>query len=161
PASVIATYLIHYVHTRYGSAEHMVKSGLGVVLVLASVATLVNEIYRKRNEHKLRKTELDPSQHKFRIVLVGIVVGFLVGLTSGGSGALIAVVLIMFSGMPSTAIVGTDIAHALLLVTAAAMAHWQIGTVNVPLAANLLIGSIPGVLVGSRLAYLTPGRPLR
>src|SRR5262249_39948566 len=75
PASVIATYLIHYVHTRYGSAEHMVKSGLGVVLVLASVATLVNEIYRKRNEHKLRKTELDPSQHKFRIVLVGIVVG--------------------------------------------------------------------------------------
>ena len=92
---------------------------------------------------------------------MGAVVGFLLGLTSVGSGALIAVVLIMFSGLSATTIIGTDIAHALLLVTAAALAHWQIGTVNIPLAANLLIGSLPGVVLGSRLAYYTPPRPLR
>ncbi len=161
PAAVLATYLIRYVRLHYGSAESFVKTGLGVVLVLASLATLLNEIYGKR-QHRLDNLEgIDPSKFKKRIILLGAAVGFLVGLTSVGSGSLIAVALLMFSGLSYTTIVGTDIAHALLLVTAGAMAHWQIGTVNLPLAANLLIGSLPGVVLGSKLAYHTPGRPLR
>lgn len=161
PFAVLATYLIHYVNVRYGTADSMVRTGLGVVLVLASVATLIHEAYRKRRAQPRQAEAFDPSAHKIKIILVGAVVGFLVGLTSVGSGALIAVVLIMVSRLPATAIVGTDIAHALLLVSAGALAHWHIGTVNVPLAANLLIGSLPGVVLGSRLAYRTPGRPLR
>lgn len=161
PAAVLAIYVIHFVRLRYGSAEQMVRTGLGVVLVLAAVATLLHEIYGKRRSHRNNSEAIDPTPFKARIIALGAVVGFLVGLTSVGSGSLIAVALLMFSGLSSTTIVGTDIAHALLLVTAGALAHWQIGTVNVPLAANLLIGSIPGVLLGSRLAYLTPGRPLR
>lgn len=159
PSAVVATYVIHFVSVHYGTAEKMVRTGLGVVLVFAAFASLLNEIYRKRVVDF--KPAVDPSDHKVKIILLGAVVGFLVGLTSVGSGSLIAVSLIMFSRLRSTTIVGTDIAHALLLVTAAALAHWQIGTVNVPLAANLLIGSLPGVIIGSRLAYRTPSRPLR
>jgi uncharacterized membrane protein YfcA len=85
----------------------------------------------------------------------------MVGMTSLGSGAIVAVALLAVSRLPTTRIVGTDIAHALILVSAAAIAHWQLGSVNVPLAANLLVGSLPGVVVGSRLAYYTPARPLK
>jgi uncharacterized membrane protein YfcA len=161
PFAVFATYLIHYVNVRYGTADNMVRMGLGIVLVLAAFATIINEAYRKRHALDRESKPFDLNAHKGRIILVGAVVGFLVGLTSVGSGALIAVVLIMFSGLSATTIIGTDIAHALLLVSAAALAHWQIGTVNIPLAANLLIGSLPGVVLGSRLAYYTPPRPLR
>lgn len=161
PCAVLATYLIHFVGIRYGTADKMVRTGLGYVLVLTAIASLVNEIYRKRHGDSHSEAPVDPAKYKGRVIALGAVVGFLVGLTSVGSGSLIAVALIMFSRLRSTTIVGTDIAHALLLVTAGALAHWQIGTVNIPLAANLLIGSLPGVVLGSRLAYLTPGRPLR
>jgi uncharacterized membrane protein YfcA len=65
------------------------------------------------------------------------------------------------SRLSATRIVGTDIAHALVLVSAAALAHWQLGTVNLVLAANLLVGSLPGVILGSRLSYHAPARPLK
>lgn len=160
PCTVLATYLIHFVTVRYGTADKMVRTGLGLVLVLAAIATLFHEIYRKRRGCS-HEAAVDPSNHTGAVIALGAVVGFLVGLTSVGSGSLIALALMMFSRLPSTSIVGTDIAHALVLVTAGTIAHWQIGTVNVPLAANLLIGSLPGVVLGSRLAYFTPGRPLR
>jgi uncharacterized protein len=161
PSAVLATYIIHFVRQHFGTAESFVRTGLGVVLVLAAVATLLHEVYGKRHNRRDNSEALDPTPFKARIVLLGAAVGFLVGLTSVGSGSLIAVALLMFSRLSSTTIVGTDIAHALLLVTAGALAHWQIGTVNVPLAANLLIGSLPGVVLGSKLAYRTPSRPLR
>ncbi len=103
----------------------------------------------------------DPRAHTAKVVLLGVAVGFMVGWTSLGSGSVVAVVLMAMSGLPATHIVGTNIAHALLLLSAAAVAHWQIGTVDVPLAANLLIGSLPGVILGSRLAYYTPARRLK
>src|ERR1017187_1779868 len=99
PFAVFATYLIHYVNVRYGTADNMVRMGLGVVLVLAAFATLINEAYRKRHALDRESKPFDLNAHKGRIILVGAVVGFLVGLTSVGSGALIAVVLIMFSGL--------------------------------------------------------------
>jgi uncharacterized membrane protein YfcA len=161
PCAVLATSLIRYVRFHYGSADALVKRGLGIVLVLAAIVSIVNEVYARRRRYAPNPKQFDPDAHKLMVILMGAVIGFLVGLTSIGSGSLIAVMLIMISGLPATTVVGTDIAHALLLVTAAAIAHLQIGTVNIPLAANLLIGSLPGVILGSRLAYRTPGRPLR
>jgi len=161
PASLVAVYLLNYVRERFGSADDMVQTSLGVVLLVAAVLTLANEIYwRLRNKPEAQEP-LDPRAHAGKIILLGVVVGFMVGLTSLGSGAVVAVVLMALSRLRTTSMVGTDIAHALVLVSAAAIAHWQIGTVDVPLAANLLLGSLPGVMVGSRLAYYTPARPLK
>ena len=161
PASLAAVYLLHLVRLHYGTADGMVRLSLGVVLLVAAILTLGNEIYSRFRNRPDAQEPVDPRSHAGKIVLLGAVVGFLVGLTSLGSGAIIAVALIALSRLPATRIVGTDIAHALVLVSAAALAHWQLGTVNIPLAANLLLGSLPGVVVGSRLAYYTPAQPLK
>lgn len=161
PAALVAGYLIHYVNLQYGSGDALVRTGLGGILVLAAVVTVFHEIYGKRRREASESAPFDPRKHRPKIILLGAGVGFLVGLTSVGSGALIAVALIALSRLPATSIVGTDIAHALVLVSAAAVSHWQIGTVDFPLAANLLLGSLPGVILGSRLAYYAPASPLK
>lgn len=161
PASIGAVYLLHLVRSQYGSAEGMVRLSLGVVLLLAAILTLGNEIYSRFRRQAASPEPVDPRAHAGKIVLLGAAVGFMVGLTSLGSGAIVAVALMALSRLPATRIVGTDVAHALVLVSAAALAHWQLGTVDIPLAANLLIGSLPGVVVGSRLAYCTPAQPLK
>lgn len=92
---------------------------------------------------------------------IGLVVGFLVGLTSVGSGTLIVAVLGLLTALPARKVVGTDLLHALLLVAVTGAAQFFIGTVDLQLMANLLIGSIPGVLLGSRLSVSLPERPLR
>ena len=95
------------------------------------------------------------------LTLAGFVVGVLVGITSVGSGTLIVALLALTTALPARSIVGTDIVHALLLVAVAAAAHFQAGSIDVGLTANLLLGAIPGVLVGSRLGVRLPERALR
>jgi uncharacterized membrane protein YfcA len=96
------------------------------------------------------------------LTIVGATVGFLVGLTSVGSGTLIMVsLLFLYPRWQSKEWVGTDVFHAAVLVGAAAMAHFAAGDVNVPMMLSLLIGSVPGVLLGSRLVIGFPERALR
>jgi len=101
-------------------------------------------------------------RHQWMLPVIGAAVGFLVGLTSVGSGSLIIVGLIfLFPRWQSKELVGTDVFHAALLVSAASAAQFAAGNVNVGMALSLLIGSIPGVLLGSRLAIGFPERFLR
>jgi uncharacterized membrane protein YfcA len=94
--------------------------------------------------------------------LVGAVVGFVVGLTSVGSGTLIiATLFFLYPRWESKDLVGTDVFHAAMLVSAAAIAQGAAGNVNVSMMLSLLLGSIPGVLLGSRLALGFPERLLR
>ena len=94
--------------------------------------------------------------------LIGVFVGFMVGLTSVGSGTLIILGLFfLYPRWESKDLVGTDVFHAAVLVSAAAIAQYSAGNVNVPMMLSLLIGSIPGVVVGSRLAVNVPGNALR
>ncbi len=161
PASLAAVYVLHLARAWYGSADEIVRLSLGGVLLVAAILTFGNEIYSRDRRRPESSAPIHPGAHAGKIVLLGAVVGFMVGMTSLGSGAIVAVALLAVSRLPATRIIGTDIAHALVLVSAAAIAHWQLGTVNVALAANLLVGSLPGVVLGSRLAYYTPARPLK
>ena len=94
------------------------------------------------------------------LVLFGATGGYLVGLTSIGSGSVMAVILLLLYPLAPAIVVGTDIAHATVLSLVTGFAHLLNGNVDLPLAGTLLLGSIPGVLVGSRLAPRLPGRPL-
>ncbi len=94
-------------------------------------------------------------------IIVGAVLGFIVGLTSIGAGSLFALAMLYLFRMSPSELVGTDIAHAFLLVTAAGIMHAGIGNVNYLLTINLLLGSIPGVIVGSILSSKLPVKPLR
>jgi uncharacterized protein len=94
-------------------------------------------------------------------VLFGAMGGYLVGLTSIGSGSVMAVILLLLYPIAPAVIVGTDIAHATVLSLVVGLAHMTQGNVDFGLAGTLLLGSIPGVLLGSRVAPRLPGKPLK
>src|SRR5207244_9085260 len=98
---------------------------------------------------------LDP-RHKVAAVALGASVGFVLGITSAGSGSLIAVGLIMIFKLMPWRVVGTDVFHAAILLWAAAIAHVVAGNVDFALAGTILLGSIPGVWIGPGLARRSP-----
>ncbi len=100
-------------------------------------------------------------KHKIVAVVLGFTVGVCLGITSAGSGTLIAIGLILAFRLSPRRVVGTDVAHAALLLWVAAFAHIIGGNVDFALAGTILIGSIPGVWVGSSLATRLPERGLR
>jgi uncharacterized membrane protein YfcA len=94
-------------------------------------------------------------------IAIGFALGFIVGLTSIGSGSLFAIALMYFFTLIPARLVGTDIAHAFLLATVAGLLHAGLGNVNWSLVINLIAGSVPGVLLGSMLATKAPTNILR
>ena len=100
-------------------------------------------------------------RHKFFAVALGASVGFVLGLTSAGSGTLIAIGLILGFKLAPRRVVGTDVFHAAILLWVAAIAHLFSGNVDLTLTATILIGSLPGVWVGTQLSSVLPERGLR
>jgi len=92
---------------------------------------------------------------------IGLLAGFLVGMTSVGSGSIIMMLLLVFYSFAPKVMVGTDIVHAVLLTGVTSLLHWRLGNVDPKLVASLLIGSIPGGLVGSHLSTRVPVTWLR
>jgi uncharacterized membrane protein YfcA len=98
---------------------------------------------------------------KVAAIALGLFVGFVLGLTSAGSGALIAVGLILIFRLMPTRVVGTDVFHAAMLLLAAAIGHIVAGNVDYGIAGTILIGSLPGVWVGSHWSVRVPTAALR
>jgi uncharacterized membrane protein YfcA len=88
--------------------------------------------------------------------VIGLVAGFLVGMTSVGSGSIIMMLLLLFYSFPPKVMVGTDIVHAVALTGVTSLLHWRMGNIDLHLVAALLIGSIPGGLLGSQLSTRVP-----
>ena len=92
---------------------------------------------------------------------IGLVLGLLVGMTSVGSGALIGLALILVFRLTPHRVVGTDVFHAAILLWTAGLAHWVSGNVDLTLMANILVGSLPGVWIGTSLLTRVPAAGLR
>jgi hypothetical protein len=90
------------------------------------------------------------------MAIIGLVAGFLVGMTSVGSGSIIMMLLLMFYSYPPKVMVGTDIVHAVVLTGVTSLLHFRLGNVDRALVACLLIGSIPGGILGSYLSARVP-----
>jgi hypothetical protein len=93
--------------------------------------------------------------------MIGATTGFVIGVTSAGSGTLIAIMLIALFRLSPRRVVGTDIFHAAVLLWAASIAHIIFGNVDFALAGSILIGSVPGVLLGAQLSSKAPTGLLR
>ena len=106
------------------------------------------------------KTRMSRRRRAYTVVF-GALGGYLVGLTSIGSGSVMAVILLLLYPIAPAIIVGTDIAHATVLSLVVGLAHMTQGNVDFSLVGSLLLGGIPGVLVGSRIAPWLPGKPLK
>lgn len=139
PASAIDTYL---------------GRGLGVVLIAAGASVIVRLTMGAR-AHPRRAPRWPVT------VAFGFVTGVLVSMTSIGSGSLLLCVLSLCYPLSAATIVGTDLVHALLLSSVATVGHGLAGRIDAALAATVLIGAVPGVLIGARLATAMPERTLR
>jgi uncharacterized protein len=95
-------------------------------------------------------------------VLTGAALGVLVSLTSVGAGALgVTALILLYPSLPVARIVGSDVAHAVPLTLVGGISHWIAGSVDAAILVSLLVGSLPGVVVGSSAAGLVPERGLR
>lgn len=160
PSAICAVGILHLFDAFFHNQEQIIKHSLGYVLILVALATLVKTFLKDKFEWN--KLQLKPiSEKRTLTILIGAVLGFIVGLTSIGSGSLFALVMIYLYKLSPSELVGTDIAHAFLLVTAAGLMHAGIGNVDYLLMINLLLGSIPGVLLGSTFSSKIPAKPLR
>lgn len=163
PMAIATVLWLHFGHIERGNDAAMLHT-LGIVLIVTSVATLL-----KKQVHRIgnRLRETTPAQFKrmqpFLTVVAGMILGFLVTFTSVGAGALGAVMLLYLypKRMIPSRLVGTDIVHAIPLTIVAGTGHLLLGNVNLGLMLALLLGSVPGVLLGSLASTRAPEGVLR
>ena len=139
-----------------GAVQQLIQYALGVALLLAATGLAVKAYGRRgRAGGPAGPLRIRPAA----TMLLGAVGGLVVGLTSVGSGSLIIVVLLgLYPTLRANDIVGTDLVQAVPLVMAAALGHAIFGDLRLDLAGAVLIGSIPGVLIGARLSSRAPAR---
>jgi uncharacterized membrane protein YfcA len=150
PASVLTTLYLRHLDIASDAAVDSIKFWLGVALIITSFSVLFrNQLTAFSKREHLINAEWTP----YLTVILGTILGFLVTLTSVGAGALgVIALLIIYPRRPITTIVGTDVAHAVPLTLLAGLGHASIGTVDYQLLGTLLIGSIPGIWIGSHLS---------
>ena len=151
PAALLAVAIASHLPPAV-SSRRLVTTVLGGVLLISAAALLL----RRRHAQ-----EGAAAPSPWLLAGIGLVVGALVALTSVGSGSLVMAALTTLTPLQARRAVGTDVLHAMLLSLAAAVAHFAVGTVDLPLTGALLLGSIPGVMLGSRLPGLASVRVLR
>jgi len=150
PASIATIFLLKSMNVESTGAVAAIKFWLGVALIVTSAAVLLrNKLMTIVNKGKWIPGAFVPPL----TVLLGIILGALVTLTSVGAGALGVTALIMlYPKEKITTIVGSDIAHAVPLTLVAGLGHASLGTIDYALLGTLLIGSVPGIYLGSHLS---------
>jgi uncharacterized membrane protein YfcA len=152
PGSTLGvTYLTHLRHLYGNGVNDVIKIAIGILLVFIPVLL----IFQTRIEEGM--VNRPPTLKSFAgMTAIGLCSGFLVGITSVGSGSIIMMMLLLFYSYPPNVNVGTDIVHAVVLTGVTGFLHFKLGNVEPSLVAALLIGSIPGGLIGSHLSTRVP-----
>ncbi|KVQ93033.1 sulfite exporter TauE/SafE family protein [Burkholderia ubonensis] len=160
PASAVTLWILHTYGMHTPAAARLIQLVLGGALLLTSLAL----IFRPQLAALAARNPLTPSPARtlWSTVLTGAVLGVLVSMTSVGAGAIgVTVLLLLYPALATTRIVGSDIAHAVPLTLIAGMGHWLLGSVDWSMLLSLLIGSLPGIVIGSVLSTRAPERLLR
>jgi uncharacterized membrane protein YfcA len=136
------------------------KHGLGVLLFVVAALIFAGQYIQSQRDKGKKWVPLRPKAPI--ILLIGLVVGFLVSLTSIGAGSIAMTALcLILPRMPLKELVGSGVAYAAIIVPIAAAGHWALGNINFPMTLSLLVGSIPGVIIGSRLCGVLPDKIIR
>ena len=152
PGALLGVSFLQHLRTVYGSGVNdFIKSAVGLLLVC--IPTLL--LFQGRIEERLAKRQ-PTLKSFFGMSLIGLVGGILVGMTSVGSGSIIMMMLLLFYSFAPKVMVGTDIVHAAILTGVTSLLHWKLGNVDLPLVGSLLLGSIPGGILGSHLSARVP-----
>ncbi|MCU1451250.1 MAG: hypothetical protein JWP02_3420 [Acidimicrobiales bacterium] len=163
--SVPSAFLGAFLLNQLGDSKHVqteIKALLGWALLVASVAIIAKAVLTTRSARRLAAMGQEPNVEAHTIkpvssVLIGVVGGFIVGMTSVGSGSLMIVLLmLLYPRLASKSLVGTDLVQAVPLVLSAAVGQLVFGHVDFGLAGALILGSVPGVYLGARSSAYAP-----
>jgi uncharacterized protein len=160
PASLAGVYVVELLERRYGDeVDDVASTILGIALLLGGAGLVARTFLRRRppDDRPYRITNRD----RAIALAVGLVGGFILGLTSVGSGTFFGLMLLVLFPLTAAKIVGTDIFHAAVLLWAAGLAHLWAENVDLAATGWLSIGSIPGILLGSQLTLRLPERAVR
>ena len=159
PASYLVTHHLKDIDLYSLQNAEIINISLGIALILTSVAVLFQPIIIRKSVKQKLKTSLDIN---VLTVILGVFLGAVVTLTSVGAGAIgVTALLLLYPKIQLKKIIGTDIAHAVPLTLFAGIGHFNLGTVDINLLMALLIGSVPGVMVGSKLSVKIDEKFLR
>jgi uncharacterized protein len=144
-----------------GPIAHELIAG---VLTIALFVTALTLVFRERivARYANRVGALPPKRIALLTVGVGAVLGVLVSISSVGAGAIgVTALVLLYPQLPTARIVGSDIAHAVPLTLVAGIGHWLLGSIYLDVLVSLLLGSVPGIVIGSYAAGRVPERVLR
>jgi uncharacterized membrane protein YfcA len=163
--SVPAALVTLVVLGRMGVQDHGASGLISVALGIALLLTAASLIFRQRLLEFARSRRQHPpsaARTATLTIIVGVILGALVTISSVGAGALgVTALCFLYPDLPIRRIVGSDIAHAVPLTLVAGIGHWWLGTVDFGLLGALLLGSLPGIAIGSHLSTKVPERALR
>ncbi len=152
PAAVFGVQLVSILQDRLGEdkLDSLVYAVLGGTLLMVGIITLARALILAHTIQEREDFELR-TRHKVAAVIIGATTGFVIGVNSAGSGTVIAVLLIAVYRLTPKRVVGTDVVHAAIVLWAAGVAHFGHGNVDLGLVGNILLGSVPGVVIGAAL----------
>jgi len=160
PMTVLTIVALSYVDINGAAARELIAG----VLTVALFVTALTLIFRDRiiGRYAARIGSLAPKRIAAITVGVGAVLGVLVSISSVGAGAIgVTALILLYPKLPTARIVGSDIAHAVPLTLVAGTGHWFLGSINLDVLASLLLGSVPGIVLGSYAAARIPEFALR
>jgi len=163
PSAILTVFLMKELKSLGVDYEYLITLTLSVALILTSLVLLFkNMLHLKINRRFSSIRDLHRRHRGTITVIVGILIGALVTLSSVGAGALgAAILLFLYPGLPAIVIVGTDLAYGIPLTGIAGLGHLHIGTVDFTLLGALLLGALPGTYLGSHLGPQLPDRVVR
>ena len=161
PAAFAGAYLLHVVGHSSG-ADTKVEKALGAALLVGAAAMVLRYVLDLRHGHERAGVVHDLTVRKVPTIIIGVVGGVIVGMTSVGSGSLMIVLLLfLYPMIGANQLVGTDLTQAVPLTVAAALGALAFGHIEFSVTTSLVLGSVPAVLVGSFLSSRAPDRYIR
>jgi len=158
PSAFLGVFILQH-HAGGAELQHWVKRALGAALLLVATTLLLRPLlvrWRRSPPAAELVVKAVPT------LIIGVIGGLVVGLTSVGSGSLIMMMLLLsYPGIRLADLVGTDLVQAVPLVASAALAHLLFGDFHLGVTASILVGSLPGIYIGARFSSRASDRVIR
>jgi uncharacterized membrane protein YfcA len=165
PAAILGVFTLYEIFPRIGiNVDDVLLNLIGGILVLVGITVALRTFVSIPGLWDSNKLPTDGQlvrRHKILALVIGVVFGFILGLTSVGSGVFFGMALVTLFPLAARRVVGTDLFHAMLVTVAAGLATLVWGSPNFSVVGSILIGSIPGILIGSHFTARAPDRVLR
>lgn len=163
PASLLAIFILKYLIAKGINYEPIITITLSISLILTSLGIFLKPYIQKIATKNFLNINLLLQRYRTPLTIIaGVLISILVTLSSVGAGVIgTAILFILYPHLKTTKIIGTDLAHAIPITLIAGLGHWHLDTVDFTLLISLIIGSLPGVFLGSYMSTMIPDKIIR